>query len=768
MIDYVHKAISCIKTQLNNQTKNNNQNHIWLLYGDEGMGKSTIANAFSSTEKSSVSYKCYNEFDLSYHVTRTFALENYNRHFNLYQPLIKKIKSEQIHTIIFDIDGSVSADYFDLIYYFYDVMNQQNYQLNIVLFVDSNIYHHNQNLFAKYPQLVYLRPLKKWENIDFFQLWEEFYENSELNTDILKLVASYSMGNAGVFLRHLNNLKHYNILCFENGEWKFSDKVNIEDFLKENFSEIVKKKYELLEPSMQTIIKQTSTIGYIFHKNDLSEVFNVENATVVLKQIEIITELLYFTDAKLETGKFDSVQVQKQIEKKIDTKHHKEWCIALAQYYESKIEVCNPSSIEKYNYKEKCILYYEKARETSKIIYHYVSLVPLLCNLNLYNSALKISNKLNDLTKGQSEYIHFYQYSFYLLSQIYRNLSNYHEALYNLKKYIEINELEKRSNELDYLFAELLYGTGKTPNAYNLLKSLYKKRDYIDDPVLKINIISLLASVEETTNNQQYIKHYNEALSLCSKNNLVKYYYKLLRKANMAHEGKNGIMLMKKAEKYFKKCNDIIELIMVKHNIGTESLFYESTYNNAVMELKYAYKAAYEYGFNQLSYIVNSLAIVDIFEKKYEQALKKISNLLQFEHEDFTLVALYINKTTCLLNLGIIDETIITLKKAKQINLKEQNKIPFFTSQIVLLESYIYLLQHKISESYSKLCQYFSYGFLDRSTGIVSAKIILDSLCKKYHYKYPDNLTNLSDNCDYISIKMATNHLVLCDLMFWE
>lgn len=768
MIDYVYKAINCIAAQLSNQKQNNNQNYIWLLYGDEGIGKSTIANKFSNTQKSSVSYKCNNEFDLSCHVTGASIPENYNRYLNLYQPLIRKIKSEQIHTIIFDIEGNVSADYFDLIYNFFESMNQQNYQLNIVLFIDSNIYHHNQNHFAKYPQLVYLRPLKRWESVDFFDLWEELYRDSEINVDILKIVASYSMGNAGVFLQHLNILKFYNVLIFENGNWKFLSERNIDDFLKESFSEIVRKKYELLEPSLQTIIKQTSTIGYIFKKKDLSEVFNIENATAVLKQIEIITELLYFTDAKLENGKFDSIQVQKQIEKKIDPEHHKDWCMALAKYYESKLAFCSPMSVEIYNYKEKCILYYEKAHETSKVIYHYISLVPLLYNLNLYNSALEVSKKLKTITKGQSEYMHFYQYSFYLLSQINRSLSNYIEAMDNLKKYIELIDLENNNYELDYLYAELLYGTGETSKAYNLLKSLYKKIDSIYDPVLKLNIISLLASVEETVNNQQYVKHYNEALSLCKNNGMIKCYYKLLRKANMAHEGENAIMLMKKGEEYFKKCNDIIELIMVKHNIGTESLFYESTYNSALMELEYAYEAASEYGFSQLSYTINSLAILDILEGKYELAKKRFSDLLQFEHEDFTLLALYINTSTCLLNLGIMDESIKMLEKAKAINLKKQNQIPFFTSQIVLLESYIYLAQNEPLKAYHKLCQYFNYGLLDRSTGIISAKIILVSLCEKHHYKYPDKLTTLSDDCETISMKMANNHLVLCDLMFWE
>lgn len=766
MIDYVYNAIKYISKQLNNKPQNNNQNFIWLLYGDEGIGKSSIANRFANSQKGVLLYKCNNEFELAYNVTQLLIVEKYNRYSNLYEPLIEKIKSEKINTLIFDIEGNVSVDYFDLIFKFFESINQQQYLLDIILFMDSNIYYRYQNIFIKQKKLIYLKPLKKWENKDFIQLCEELY--GELEIEIINLVASYSFGNAGAFLQHLNILKFYNIFKFEKGSWCFLKETNINTLLKENFSEIVKKKYELLEPSLQTIIKQTSTIGYKYKKSDLSEVFNVENATSVLKQIEIITELLYFTDAKLENGKFDSVTVQKQIEKNIDTKHHNEWCLALAQYYESKLDICNPISVETYEYTKKCIFYYEKAKELTKIIYHVIFLIPLLCSLNLYNSALDASQKLKKVTEKKIEYIHFYQYSFYLLAQINRELSNYIEALDNLKKYIKFTGIGNQNIELNYLIAELLYGTGDTPKAYDILKLLYNELNTIDDPLVRMKIVSLLSSVEETMNDHHYIKHYNEALSICINNYMFKDYYTLLRKANMAHDGKSSIMLMRMGEQYFKSCNDIVELIMIKHNIGTECIFYDETYKNSKEELEYAYEAACKCAFNQLSYIINSLAILDILDGKYVSAKKKISNILNYEHEDFTLLALHLNKATCLLKLCQIKEAIKALEKAKNINQKKQNRFPFFNSQIILMESYIYLKQHEPLRAYYKLCQYFNSGFLDRSTGILSAKIVLSLLCKKYHYPYPKTLTKLSDNCDAIALKMATNHLVLCDLMFWE
>ena len=242
MIDYVYRAVNCIAKQLEYQNLDNAHNYFFLLYGDEGVGKSTIAKEYTNIRKGTVSYRCNNEFDLLFQVTGAIIAENYNRHLNLYYPLIKKIKEEKIHTIIFDIEGNANADYFELLYNLFVSVNQQNYKLWMVLFVDSNVYHHNHTIFAKYPQLTYLEPLEKWNNTDFFQLWESLYKSDDSYKDIIKLVSSYSMGNAGIFLRHLNTLKYYNVLRLKNDKWNFIKETNIDTLLREQFSEIVRKK----------------------------------------------------------------------------------------------------------------------------------------------------------------------------------------------------------------------------------------------------------------------------------------------------------------------------------------------------------------------------------------------------------------------------------------------------------------------------------------------------------------------------------------------
>ncbi len=762
MIDYIKKAITYISKEINSHNKSN----MYLLYGDEGIGKSTIAHKFPEVQKNTLSFKCGNELSLASQITKINPQKDYERHIHLYKPLIKKIKKEGIRTIIFDVESNVNEDFFDLISDVFDIINQQDHSLNIVIMLDNAIYHHYQKKFAKYQSLNYLPPLKKWENYDFFQLWEECYGEITFKAEILELIISYSIGNANVFLQHLNIMKYYNILYFKDGKWFFKPRINLEEVLKEEYFDVVRKKYEALSLELQTVIKQTSTIGYIFKKNTLKEVFDIQNARAVLKQIELLTELLYFTDSEMENGKFDSEAVQLQIEKMIDSKKLIIWCKALAEYYESKIKDTSFISIERCILKEKCIFYYTKAQIIDKIIFHYLSIIPLKCNLNQFNSAIEMSLKLADITQIHPQYNQIYIYCFYMLTIINKSLTNYNEALNNLNKYISLVEVE--TTEIKALKAELLYDVGETTKAYNTLKTLYKNICQIDDPYFKISIISMISSIEETSNSNQYIKHFNKAISIAKEYKLKKEYYQLLRKANMAHSGENGIMLMKAAESYFSDNNIISELVMVQHNIGTEGLFYEATYKSAYGKLNLAYKNAKEIGFSQLSYIKNSLALYYILDGNYNKSIRILNHILGFQQEDFTLLACLLNKATCLRKMQLYSEASECLDKAKKINQRTRNHFPFFTSQIIVQLAYLSIETGKYNDAYTMLRKYFMLNYNDRVTNIVSVKLALKKLCDMQKFKYSLKITDFSCSCDYISKKMAENYLVLCEIMFWE
>lgn len=107
--------------------------------------------------------------------------KDYYRETHIFRPLIERIKKEQVRNIIFDINTATSEDFNDLLMQIFSIFEQQNYHLNLLIFFDNVEYHKFQISFAKYPRIIFIEPLKKWQKHDFVQLWREIYPSSEPN-----------------------------------------------------------------------------------------------------------------------------------------------------------------------------------------------------------------------------------------------------------------------------------------------------------------------------------------------------------------------------------------------------------------------------------------------------------------------------------------------------------------------------------------------------------------------------------------------------------
>lgn len=83
-------------------------------------------------------------------------------------------------------------------------------------------------------------------------------------------------------------------------------------------------------------------------------------------------------------------------------------------------------------------------------------------------------------------------------------------------------------------------------------------------------------------------------------------------------------------------------------------------------------------------------------------------------------------------------------------------------------EAYMCIQMNEAQHAKEKIINYINKKYDDRSVNIISAKLVLKSLCDCFDLKPPKILRNFADDCDEISKKMADNYLVLCDLMFWE
>lgn len=759
MIDYISNLIKYISS-----TVANNPSNIYIISGDEGIGKTTVAQKLGQLYDEYLTLCCNDEFQLITLIQNNS--ESCNATSQFYIPLIREIKEKNIHNLIIDTDKNVSEDFLEFITNFFGIINQQGYALNLIIFLDAFSLNHYYRVFNIYPKCIYLNPFKKWQTEDFIQLWCDIYKNKPSDVALLSLISEYSMGNAGVFLQHLNTLKYNRCLVFSNSTWSFENKDVVEKILKEEYSQLVAEKYASLPRDLQLIIQKTSSIGNVFQSSTLREAFNEKNATILLERIEKLTMLLYYTDQSKENGKFDSEETHRHIEEMIAPELLESWCEVIGQYYENKLKSSKKSSVaDKLKIKERCVFYYKKSHNNEKLVFHYISLITLQCRFCRYKAAINAAESLLALTMQNSRYSNVAKDCYYMLAVIYRLLANYPKAIEYLKKYIAASG--NPPLEVKLLNAKLLYDNGDTTKAYLELMKLYKQKQQISDPTILVDIISTISSIEETLGHKDYIFHFNEALASAADNKLELEYYRLLRKANMAHSGENSIRLMIEAKKYFGDKN-LSEYIMVLHNIATEALFYENTFKYTLANLDEAYKIAVETGFSQLCYINNSYAVHLILDGRYSEAMDILEDILRYPQEDFTKLAVWLNEVTCLRLIERFEEAADLLKKANQTNRESRNRFPFFSAQISLQEAYMCIQTNEAKHTSEKIINYINKKYDDRSVNIISAKLVLKSLCDRFDLKPPKILRNFADDCDEISKKMADNYLVLCDLMFWE
>lgn len=291
MIDYVRIAIDQI-----NQNVNINWGNIYLLRGDEGVGKTTIAEKYCEYYQNANVFTFSDEFSFAECLCGNKSIKKYDKHSCIFKPLIKMIKYKKLKLIFFDIGRDASPTILSIIHEIHIMILRRNFSVNIVLLLDNSIYYNLRDYLEKWHQLIYLPCLKKWESDDFFQLTEELYPESGLDKEIVELITEHSIGNPGIFIWHIMHLKSLYAIKYDGRRFEITSPNEIRDILEEEYSDIVKNKYEELPPDLQTIIKETSSIGFYFQTQTLKDVFNVKNAKIIIDRIEKLSMLLLYTD----------------------------------------------------------------------------------------------------------------------------------------------------------------------------------------------------------------------------------------------------------------------------------------------------------------------------------------------------------------------------------------------------------------------------------------------------------------------------------------
>lgn len=251
MIDYIKNETAKIHKYMDTRT-----GEICLLTGDEGIGKSTVAEKYCELYKNACILNFSDEFSLAESLCGNKYKKNYDKHSRIFSPLRKKIRNQHLKLIFFDICRNVHADVFDIIREIHMIIVSQKILVNIIILMDNQEYYNFQHCFLKFPQLIYLPSLNKWTYTDFLQLTNELYPQANISVEMIKLLAEYSIGNPSIFLWHIAHLKSLFLIRDNKGRYEIASLKEIKVILEEGYSDIVWEKYKALSPELQTVIKK--------------------------------------------------------------------------------------------------------------------------------------------------------------------------------------------------------------------------------------------------------------------------------------------------------------------------------------------------------------------------------------------------------------------------------------------------------------------------------------------------------------------------------
>lgn len=284
---------------------------------------------------------------------------------------------------------------------------------------------------------------------------------------------------------------------------------------------------------------------------------------------------------------------------------------------------------------------------------------------------------------------------------------------------------------------------------------------------LRIQVTTLLCSIEETLLIDSYQAHFNEAATLARTHQFSDLYYSLLRLSGIAYSGDICIKLLRTAAKHFSTRNKI-EYAMCLHNLATEQLFSPNP-RNSLKNFSKACDIFYECGHNGIVCVRNGLSMYyDLHTRQYEKALSYIDNFATDYDEDFLLLVVYYNLTTILRKLGRNREAREYLKKTVNINKKKGNKLPYFTRFIYAQEGYFALEKNDLERAWRCFEAFFHHDYPDRTEYLLSAAITLVELSERMGRPLPADIQQAAATQNQLAKRLAQEKLIFCEVLFWE
>lgn len=613
-----------------------------------------------------------------------------------------------------------------------------------------------------------------WAEQDLTDLFNDIYPNSKISQEYLDQIIQCSFKNAGVFLNNVEYLKERGYIYLEK-QFLVCRRFP-QDILFGNYREVIQLRYDHLESPLKDALEKASIVGAHFDVITVQNAFHLKMAAQLMKEIEQISRLIF----QIDMGRFDfgfiNAQAHELIESYIPKEKKDDWNTVLALYYENQLlsSAYRLSDAKFCEYSMLAAYCYENTMQADKALQLYLKIIPALMIQDFYRKALEIiqrSQKLLLCLGNASERLRVqlfyweYQCNFALF-----DMKRALNALRNYRQCIGLTGIE--AIWADYSESVILYDANCTNFAYQKIRHCYDLLQNMDVSSrnvlrLRIQVTTLLCSIEETLLIDSCQAHFNEAATLARTHQFSDLYYSLLRLSGIAYSGDICIKLLKTAAKYFSTRNKI-EYAMCLHNLATEQLFSQNPHNS-VKNLSKAYDIFYECGHNGIVCVRNGLSMYyALHTQQYEKALSYIDNFATDYDEDFLLLVLYYNITTILRKLGRNREAREYLKRTVSINKKKGNKLPYFMKFIYAQEGYFALEKNDLERAWCCFDAFFHHDYPDRTEYQLSAAITLAELSERMGRPLPADIQQAAATQNQLAKRLAQEKIIFCEILFWE
>lgn len=612
-----------------------------------------------------------------------------------------------------------------------------------------------------------------WKSNDLKSLFNEVYPFSDISPECLNQIIDCSFKNAGIFLNNVEYLKERNYILCHDGTIKCHSLPN--NILFGNYKDIIQSRYNQLEPNLKDALKKASIVGARFDAIILQNSFNLVMAAELMSEIEHISRLIAQINNSIYEFEFINLETHKMIESYIPEQKKDKWNMAIACYYENQLtdfSVCC-SDIDFY---EKAILaasYYEKSSKYDCVIAIYFKIIPILIIQGFFYKSLELIHNLNkiicikEIPKRMLLQLYYWEY------QCSFSLFDMKKGLQAFQRYrVNVNLQKNDAIYADYCEALMLYDSDHTSEAYKKIRKCYELLMGIDmkdrDNVrLKVQVTSLLCSIEETLLISASSAHFNEAAVLAKKNNLPDLYYSLLRRCGIVYSRDICIKLLRTAARYFCKKNKI-EYAMTLHNLGEEQIFCDDRINS-LKNLKKSFDIFLNKGHNGIVCVRNGLSIhTAIYTQHYENALDYIYDFATKYDEDFLVLTIYYNIITFLRKMGRVSEAKKFLNDFKKINNKPGNRYPYFTRFLYAQEGYFALEENQFQKAWKCFDSFFHHKYKDRVEYTLSVAITMAEISSKLGRELPHDIKVASKTTCKLASLLSKERLIFCEVLFWE